>query len=115
MGYFLLYESMLDTVLYARDKWLNKIDGRIFPDKFSLNMAGFRDKCGYKISKSNFWHSVYGLNMDEIGALHYWEPTIESIDKTYINTSVCTFFEIDLNTCKPEDAVFSNKYSLKLS
>lgn len=22
MGYFLLYESMLDTVLYARDKWL---------------------------------------------------------------------------------------------
>ena len=23
MGYFLIYESMLDTVLYARDKWLN--------------------------------------------------------------------------------------------
>ena len=22
MGYFLLFESMLDTVLYARDKWL---------------------------------------------------------------------------------------------
>lgn len=22
MGYFLLYENMLDTVLYARDKWL---------------------------------------------------------------------------------------------
>ena len=22
MGYFLLYEGMLDTVLYARDKWL---------------------------------------------------------------------------------------------
>jgi protein arginine N-methyltransferase 1 len=28
MGYFLLYESMLDTVLYARDKWLNK-DGYV--------------------------------------------------------------------------------------
>lgn len=24
MGYFLLYESMLDTVLYARDRWLAK-------------------------------------------------------------------------------------------
>jgi hypothetical protein len=22
MGYFLLYESMLDTVIWARDKWL---------------------------------------------------------------------------------------------
>ena len=27
MGYFLLYESMLDTVLYARDKWLVGVDG----------------------------------------------------------------------------------------
>ena len=24
MGYFLLYESMLDTVIFARDKWLVK-------------------------------------------------------------------------------------------
>ncbi len=28
MGYFLLYESMLDTVLFARDKWLVK-DGLV--------------------------------------------------------------------------------------
>ena len=25
MGYFLFYESMLDTVLFARDKWLVRI------------------------------------------------------------------------------------------
>ena len=25
MGYFLFYESMLDTVLFARDKWLVSI------------------------------------------------------------------------------------------
>lgn len=24
MGYLLLYESMLDVVLFARDKWLNE-------------------------------------------------------------------------------------------
>ena len=28
MGYFLIYESMLDTVLFARDKWLVK-DGLV--------------------------------------------------------------------------------------
>lgn len=28
MGYFLLYESMLPSVLYARDKWLRRKDGR---------------------------------------------------------------------------------------
>lgn len=26
MGYFLLYESMLDTVIYARDRWLVRCD-----------------------------------------------------------------------------------------
>lgn len=42
MGYFLLYESMLDTVLYARDKYLAK-DGLIFPDKASIFVAGIED------------------------------------------------------------------------
>jgi protein arginine N-methyltransferase 1 len=42
MGYFLLYESMLDTVLLARDKYL-KPDGLIFPDKAHIYMAGIED------------------------------------------------------------------------
>ena len=42
MGYFLLYESMLDTVLYARDTYLRS-DGKIFPDKASIHMAGIED------------------------------------------------------------------------
>jgi protein arginine N-methyltransferase 1 len=42
MGYFLLYESMLDTVLYARDKYLAK-DGLIFPDRATIFVAGIED------------------------------------------------------------------------
>lgn len=42
MGYFLLYESMLDTVLYARDKYLVE-DGLIFPDKATIFVAGIED------------------------------------------------------------------------
>jgi len=42
MGYFLLYESMMDTVLYARDKYLVK-GGLIFPDKATIFMAGIED------------------------------------------------------------------------
>ena len=30
MGYFLLYESMLDSVIFARDKWLRK--GKLRPN-----------------------------------------------------------------------------------
>jgi protein arginine N-methyltransferase 1 len=42
MGYFLLYESMLDTVLWARDKYLQP-NGLIFPDKASIHMAAIED------------------------------------------------------------------------
>ena len=58
MGYFLLYESMLDTVLYARDKYL-KPDGLIFPDKATIFMAGIEDG-DYKEEKigCEYFHSV---------------------------------------------------------
>jgi protein arginine N-methyltransferase 1 len=42
MGYFLLYESMLDTVLYARDRYLNP-GGKIFPDKATMYVAAIED------------------------------------------------------------------------
>ena len=42
MGYFLLYESMLDTVLYARDKYLD-VGGLIFPDKATIYLNGIED------------------------------------------------------------------------
>jgi len=42
MGYFLLYESMLDTVLYARDRYLAP-GGLIFPDKATIHMAAIED------------------------------------------------------------------------
>lgn len=43
MGYFLLYESMLDTVLYARDKYLRPETGIIMPDKAVLYMCAIED------------------------------------------------------------------------
>lgn len=42
MGYFLLYESMLDTVLYARDKYL-AAGGLIFPDRATIYMSAIED------------------------------------------------------------------------
>jgi protein arginine N-methyltransferase 1 len=50
MGYFLL-----DTVLYARDKYLVK-DGLIFPDKATIFMAGIEDG-DYKEEKIGCKHS----------------------------------------------------------
>lgn len=61
MGYFLLYESMLDTVLYARDNYLVP-DGKIFPDKATLYLAGIEDG-EYKEDKIGCMFSGTGLTL----------------------------------------------------
>lgn len=43
MGYFLLYESMLDTVIYARDRWLNE-GGLMLPDRATLLVGAIEDE-----------------------------------------------------------------------
>ena len=52
MGYFLFYESMLDTVLVARDKYLAP-DGLVFPDKATLYISAIEDG-DYKAEKMSF-------------------------------------------------------------
>lgn len=49
MGYFLLYESMLDTVLVARDRYLAP-DGLLFPDRAQIQLAAIED-ADYKSEK----------------------------------------------------------------
>lgn len=61
MGYFLLFESMLDTVLFARDKWL-KPGGLLFPDRAIMYLAGLEDS-QFRDDKVGFWKNVYGVNM----------------------------------------------------
>jgi protein arginine N-methyltransferase 1 len=62
MGYFLLYESMLDTVLYARDKYLTS-GGLIFPDKATIFMAGIEDG-DYKEEKIGCeFHQIHVLTL----------------------------------------------------
>jgi type I protein arginine methyltransferase len=60
MGYFLLYESMLDTVILARDKYL-KPDGLMFPDEATLYLAAIEDM-DYKEEKINCKFSVYNID-----------------------------------------------------
>lgn len=64
MGYFLLYEAMLDTVLFARDKWLLK-GGMMFPDRATIHLAAIEDE-DYKNEKTTFWNNVYNVDMSSM-------------------------------------------------
>ena len=110
MGYFLLYESMLDTVLYARDKWLNK-DGYMLPDHATITLAGLEDT-DYKSSKVNFWENVYDVDMSCFKNAVLGEPLIDVCPQKLINSSSCRILDINLYTVKKEDLDFSSKYEI---
>jgi len=109
MGYFLLYETMLPTVLTARDKWL-KPGGLIFPDKADLYVACIED-ADYKEEKIEYWNNVYGFNFSCIQNMAYREPLVDSVNSDSVVTTSSKILSLDLNTCKKEDLTFNSKFS----
>ncbi|KXS19104.1 S-adenosyl-L-methionine-dependent methyltransferase [Gonapodya prolifera JEL478] len=110
MGYALLHESMLDTVLYARDKYLAK-DGLIFPDKATMQIAAIEDG-DYKDEKIGFWDNVYGFNMSHIKTLALREPLVDVVDSKAIVSTSYPFKKIDLYTVTKADLAFHSTFKI---
>lgn len=113
MGYFLLYESMLDSVLFARDKWLAK-DGLLFPDKATMYMCGIED-ADYKSQKIEFWNNVYGFNMSCIREDVMKEPLVDICNPNQVITETTPFFTIDLYTVQLKDLDFETAFKVSFS
>uniref|UniRef100_A0A0R0ED34 Protein arginine N-methyltransferase domain-containing protein n=1 Tax=Glycine max TaxID=3847 RepID=A0A0R0ED34_SOYBN len=81
MGYMLLYESMLGSVINARDRWL-KPGGLILPSSSTLYMAPVTHTDRYSDSV-DFWRNVYGIDMSAMVSLAkqcaFEEPSVETI------------------------------------
>jgi protein arginine N-methyltransferase 1 len=112
MGYCLFYESMLNTVIYARDKWLAQ-DGILFPDKAQLFVCAIEDR-QYKDEKINWWESVYGFNMSSIRKVAISEPLVDVVDPNQIVTNSALVKEVDLYTVRLEDLVWSSDFTLNV-
>lgn len=110
MGYALFYESMLDTVLDARDRWLAD-DGMILPDKAVLYMVGIED-AQYKDEKIHFWDNVYGFDMSCIKKIAISEPLVDTVNPEQICTKPCLVKNVDIMTVKKEDLAFSAPFKL---
>ncbi|CAN8070440.1 unnamed protein product [Agarophyton chilense] len=110
MGYFLFYESMLDTVLFARDKWL-KPGGLMFPDKATLYLCAIED-AQYKAEKIDFWDNVYGLNMSCIKSVALTEPIVDTVDPEQVMSNVSAIFPIDTTTVRKEQLSFAVPFRL---
>ncbi|XP_047333716.1 probable protein arginine N-methyltransferase 1.2 [Impatiens glandulifera] len=110
MGYFLLFENMLDTVLYARDKWLVN-DGVVLPDKASLFLTAIED-AEYKEDKIEFWNNVYGFNMGCIKNQAMMEPLVDTVDQKQIVTNCQLLKTMDISKMASGDASFTAPFKL---
>lgn len=113
MGYCLFYESMLDTVLYARDKWLDPVNGMMFPDRCTLFVAAIEDR-QYKDEKINWWDEVYGFDMSLIRKVAISEPLVDVVDPKQIVTNSYMVKEVDLYTVQKSDLSFTSMFHLRV-
>lgn len=142
MGYFLLYESMLDTVLDARDRYL-KPGGLIFPDSAKLYLAAIEDQdykeekincmsflmvCPFQAERLQVWDNVYGFDYSCIKDIALREPLVDTVELKAVVTDPCmikvrTVFRaalgntdllqhIDLLTAKKDDLTFVAPFTL---
>jgi protein arginine N-methyltransferase 1 len=113
MGYFLLYEGMLDSVLFARDKWLVS-GGMLFPNKARLWLAAAEDG-KFKNSKIEFWNDVYGINMRPMRSSVLIEPIVDIVQNANIISSLSPIFEVDLEKCSVSDLSFVSNFRMQIT
>ncbi|KAL6596932.1 hypothetical protein ACP70R_047066 [Stipagrostis hirtigluma subsp. patula] len=114
MGYCLLYESMLSSVLYARDHFL-KPGGAILPDTATILGAGF----GRGGTSLPFWENVYGFDMSCIGkevtSTSARFPVVDVVASQDIVTETAVLHSFDLATMKENEMDFTSSFELRLS
>ncbi|CCO37766.1 protein arginine N-methyltransferase 3 [Rhizoctonia solani AG-1 IB] len=77
MGYSLLYESMLDSVLFARDKFL-RAGGLMAPSQCRI-MANLVEVPSVIKENVTFWDNVYGFSMASMAKEVYDDALIEVV------------------------------------
>ena len=111
MGYMLLYESMLDTVIFARDKWLVP-NGIVFPDKAVMYIAALEDG-NVKRERFDFWDDVYGFDMSPIKEIAMKEPVVDVVEAKSIVSNAVPILHLDILTCTKKDLQFTSKFKLQ--
>ena len=111
MSYFLLYESMLDTVIFARDKWLVPKNGMIFPDKAVMYLCATEDG-QVKRDRFDFWKNIYGFDFTTLRDIAIKEPVVDVVESKAIVTDSVPILSIDILTCTKEDLSFQSDFCL---
>ncbi|GAB1313120.1 Ribosomal protein arginine N-methyltransferase rmt3 [Madurella fahalii] len=113
MGYCLLYEAMLPSIFYARDRYL-KPDGLLVPSHASMWITPVSDS-EYMVDQVHFWRDVYGFDMRAMQSGIYQNARLPVMPESSVCGSASAFRMLDLHTAKVEDLVFEDKWRTAIS
>ncbi|XP_056268600.1 protein arginine N-methyltransferase 3 [Pseudoliparis swirei] len=113
MGYFLLFESMLDSVLYARDRYLAD-GGSVYPDLCNLSLAAVGDAQKHR-DHIAFWDDVYGFNMACMKQAVVPEAMVEMVKEDTLISEPAVIQTFDCNKVCLSELEFASDFSLKMT
>lgn len=96
MGYFLLYESMLDSVLFASEKWLAE-DGIVLPDSCEISLVAIHDDNLY-LKQVQFWDNVYGFRMNCVKQIALQEASVQAVDPSFVMSDAVSVLSFSVMT-----------------
>ena len=102
MGYALVFECMMETVLKARDVWLRK-DGKglVLPNTAEIYVQAMADQGDWD-DMVGYWGDVYGFKMNGMRKLLLPEAQVQVVRPESILGGRCLVREFDCQTVKPE-------------
>ena len=113
MGYCLLYEAMLPSVLWARDRYL-KPDGLLVPGVATIWAAPVSDE-EYITDHVSFWKDVYGFSMNTMQEGIYDEALVETMPENAVCGTPFPLAQLQLHDVRTEDLNFTSKWSTTLT
>lgn len=112
MGYFLLFEGMLDSVIYARDNYL-KPNGLLLPNRCNMSLVANGDVDTHK-KLIDYWSDVYGYKMNCMKSEVVREACIAVVESKHILSEPCVVQNIDINACTTDVMDFRSTFSLPI-
>lgn len=112
MGYGLLYEAMLDSVLWARDHYLTP-GGLMVPSHTTLRIAPYVDS-DFVDSHVTFWKSVYGFDMSSMLTNIYDEAIVTGTKPENVAGDSTVFLPLPLHTITVEELTFLKNFEVTL-
>lgn len=108
MGYCLLYEAMLDSVIWARDRYLSS-DGLMIPSHINMWVAPISDP-EYVDDHISFWRDVYGFDMKPMQAGINDDALVLQMPTKTVVAEPYSFNQLSLHTTSVKDLVFTKKW-----